>query len=98
MSEGLKKILRIISFIPLVVYPFILLANVMSLAAYKSGEESIFLLIVSKTFLILSTLYPITLVYSLRSKSKNDDFLALLPIIHIVICLFFMGLWMAIDN
>jgi hypothetical protein len=96
MSEVLKKILRIISFIPLVVYPFILLANVMSLAAYKSGKESIFLLIVSNAFLILSTLYPVTLAYSVLSKSKNEDLRILLPIIHIVVCLFFMALWMAI--
>jgi hypothetical protein len=47
---------------PLLVYPFVLLANVMSLAAEPTGNKKTFADIAFKGFLWSSTLYPVVFV------------------------------------
>lgn len=91
--EQVIFILKIITAIPLVFYPMVLMANVMSLAGHKSGKESTILKVTSYSFLISTTLYPLTFLYSLYYNTHNSYFIGILPIIHIVICIILMKLW-----
>jgi hypothetical protein len=87
------KIFKIISFIPLILYPLIFLANLMSLIGNRSGKESIYLLISTYAFLIFSTLYPLTLIYSLKYNKNKTYLIAVLPLIHIAISAILFLLW-----
>ena len=66
-NKNILKSLFIISFIPLAIYPFILLANIMSLGGQSSGNENLSQVIAAYSFLIFSTLYPVTFIYSLTN-------------------------------
>ncbi|MBI9100038.1 MAG: hypothetical protein JEY91_16270 [Spirochaetaceae bacterium] len=99
---SVEKTITIIIFIlfglPLIVYPFVFLANIMSLASYKTGNEPLFLKFISGLFLMSSTLYPLSyLIPLVKYLKKKNYFLILIPIIHlIIVILSFIG-WMKLD-
>ncbi len=90
--------------IPLIVYPFVLLANVMSLAGHQSAEPCPpALLVASQGFLWSSTLYPVVYVVCARTalamsrkmKTGLALLLALLPIVYLGIVAAFFAAWAA---
>jgi hypothetical protein len=91
-------VLFIISIIPFGIYPFLLLANVMSLAGHKSGNESFLEMLLPYSFLIFSTLYPLTFFYSWINWRKKKISISLLPIFHIIISLILFFLWLTFGN
>ncbi|WP_107039647.1 hypothetical protein [Brumimicrobium mesophilum] len=75
-----------ISAIPLLFYPFVLLANAMSLAGHKAPDSSFFDVFIPYFFIIATTVYPITIIVSLllfRYK-KNIKF-AFLPYVNLLL-------------
>ncbi|MCR8656703.1 hypothetical protein [Paenibacillus endoradicis] len=92
-------ILFIFEGIPLVIYPFILLANLMSLAAEGSWDGNLLLEFVVKTFMFVSTTYPVTYIVCLIFyKSENKIWKALVPLVHLILGILFLNLWMVIDK
>jgi hypothetical protein len=90
--------------LPLLIYPFILLANIMSLAATPSPKPvPILLWLFSKAFLWGSTLYPAVYVFCgilAIAKSQQRHYhwastVALLPLLYLVLVLAAMAGWMA---
>lgn len=61
--KSLYPLLLVLGALPLLCYPFVLLANLMTLAGHRSGHESLGLMVAVYAFLIGSTAYP--LVYFL---------------------------------
>jgi hypothetical protein len=53
--------------LPLVVYPFVLLANIMGIAAPRSGNESLVLVLISYAFYIATTVYPLVYLFCVAS-------------------------------
>lgn len=86
--------LKIVSIIPLIIYPFILFVNIMSLAGHRTGNETFSLILSSYAFLIFSLMYPLTLTYSLIFNRDKKIFIAFLPIIHLIISVLLYILWM----
>lgn len=78
-------ILFVISIIPLLFYPIILLANIMSLAGYRTGNEPFLAIFLTYFFLFFSSLYPLTFLYSLLMIKKKNLIISFLPIFHVVI-------------
>jgi len=102
VSNKIKTILSLIvlgiATLPLPLYPAVFLASLMSLAGHSSGTESSSLLVVSRSFLIMSLLYPIVYVASLiaylylRKKTAPSAFwISSVPLIYLstTIVLFF---------
>lgn len=87
------KILKIISFIPLIIYPFVLLANIMSFSGEQSGDKSLSKLVAMYAFVILSTLYPATVIFSLVANKSQKIIIALLPFLHLLIIALVLFLW-----
>ena len=95
-----------VSGLPLLIYPFILLANVMSFAGHKTGNEPAILVFVSSAFLWASTLYPIPYVFFfLRAKSeskkrngKKETVFALAPLVCLAILGMLMIAWMVVEE
>jgi hypothetical protein len=92
---------------PLLIYPIVLLANVMSLAAQPSSQPvPILLQLSSKAFLWSSTLYPIVYLYYARkaiANSKQGDSrtavtMSLLPLVYLILVLIFLCAWFATDS
>ena len=96
--QTIVTILKIASFFPLLIYPFIVLANLMSFVGHRSGNEPASLILYSFSFLIFSTLYPVTLIYSLKYNKKNTVIIALLPIIHVIISICLCCLWFSVES
>jgi len=91
-------IIYFISCIPLPIYPFILLANVMALGGNRSDDTPLHLLVVCYGFFIFSTLYPLTWLISIIFIKQKNIKIAMLPLIHALICLILFFLWMYFDN
>ncbi|WP_313374444.1 hypothetical protein [Chishuiella sp.] len=89
----LIKIITIVGFIPLVIYPFVLLANVMSFAGERSANTTMFNTIISYIFIILSTLYPISILISWKFNPSNKLLIALLPLFHLIMCGILFYIW-----
>lgn len=89
----LIKIITIVGFIPLVIYPFVLLANVMSFAGERSANTTMFNTIISYIFIILSTLYPISILISWKFNPSNKLIIALLPLFHLIMCGILFYIW-----
>ncbi len=91
--------LAVIEAVPLLVYPFIIIANIMSLAGHKTGDETMLLMVTMYSFLAVSTLYPITYIFatarnvSYWNAEKISIKLQLLPLLHLAIIIGLFILW-----
>jgi hypothetical protein len=95
--------LLLIAGIPLLIYPAVLLANVMSLAGHPSAKPiPPELWLTCQGFLWSSTFYPLVYVYCARqavARSKVDNFrgalnMSMLPLLYLcLVAAFFCG-WM----
>ena len=96
---GAKRIISIflfiISGIPLCIYPFVMIANLMQLAGEWTGNESISSIIVICLFILATSLYPVTYFLSIFFYRESDKklFSATIPLIHIfiVVVLFYIA-------
>ncbi len=91
-GSKITTVLFIIAAIPLLVYPAVLAASLMGLAANFTVEvveviENLFFTLILNLFYILTILYPITYIicgwFYLRKANKK---LVYVPFIHIFIC------------
>lgn len=98
VSKLTRRILFVLSIIPFGIYPFLLLVNMMSLAGHKTGNESFLDLFFPYSFLIFSTLYPFTFLYTWINRKKENLIIHLLPIIHIIISVILFFLWLKFEN
>lgn len=89
----INKIINIIFTLPLIIYPFVLLANVMSFAAENRATQPAALRYTSLGFLIVSTLYPVSVVISWLFIKQNKLSITLIPIIHLILCFVCYYLW-----
>ena len=94
-------ILTLVSLLPLLVYPFVLIANIMSFAAGDVQETPLLLTIASKGFLYASTFYPISvlvaLVFHFINKKGKLSYIPLLPYAHLMIIALLMVMWVAVS-
>lgn len=83
-----------ISAIPLLIYPFVLISNVMSLAGHHSSHTSFVDIFIAYFFIFITTVYPVTIIISfiLFWKKYNIKF-AYYPYIHLLLILLFYVLW-----
>ena len=105
MKNGVRFYL-ILAALPLLIYPFILMANIMSLAGYGSNDTPFLLNLFSKGFLLSSSAYPVVYVFSVimyfyakrRDNIKRVSIFAKLPLIYLFfVYLFLMG-WIHFDT
>lgn len=89
--------------LPLLVYPFIFLAGIMSLAGHRSGTEPPILVAVSMLALLSSILYPLVYVpclimvlARLRAGTKRILF-SLAPLVYLVLVAMLFLLWFSLQ-
>lgn len=90
----------IVGGILLLVYPFVLMANIMQLAGV-SNNESVFLKIIANLFIFLSSTYLITYIVSLVVyiiKRNKNNLISLIPLAQVVVSVILFFIWMVIDN
>ncbi|AIQ53434.1 hypothetical protein R70331_19105 [Paenibacillus sp. FSL R7-0331] len=99
----------VVGAIPLFIYPFVLLANIMSLAGSWTGEEESILKAIVLLFITLTSSYPLTyiiclvlyLIKRIKNKTKNGAVLVsklpLLPLIHLILVVLVGCLWALLD-
>jgi hypothetical protein len=84
---------------PLLIYPFVLLANVMTLAGYRTGEESILFVSTIVLFMIFTTSYPLTYIlcwifyFKKSSRGYNRTRVLVIPLLHITISIMVGYFW-----
>ena len=86
----ISTVFIVIGALPLIIYPFALIANIMQLASFGMlRERELYQLksILMFLFIILTTLYPLTFKYSFTkfSTAINKILISLLPIIHLAL-------------
>jgi hypothetical protein len=101
MKKLAVVILLVLGALPLIIYPFVLLANVMGFAAPRSGNESFSLVLISYLFYISTLVYPIVYlgcagfaIAWLRKKTSSALGCALGPIGYLFTLLALGGIWM----
>lgn len=88
-------ILFIISGIPLLAYPIVLIANIMQLAG-EDTDAGVFKSIIVYGFILASSTYVFTyiaslIVYILRKKGRRLT--VLLPYIHLIVVVALFAIW-----
>jgi len=102
MRLRLRTLLVVLGFIPLLIWPAVLGAGIMGLAAPRTGHEPKLMVILSTAFLVGSMAYP--LVYrpcalfseSMDQKSERLALaLSVAPLVYLfaMALLLFLGLW-----
>lgn len=99
-----KRTINTIGFIaggiPLLMYPFVLIANIMQLAGV-STNENVFIKIIISLFIFSSSTYLLTyivcLVVYIIKRNKNN-LISLIPLAQIVFTVILFFIWMVIDN
>jgi hypothetical protein len=91
-------ILFIVSALPLLIYPAVLMASVMSLAGNVSGEEPLYLVVIVYGFLVGSLLYPLVYIASLIAyfivkDVKRKALFVKIPFLYIGFCIVLLILW-----
>jgi len=90
--------------IPLVVYPFVALASIMSLAGQRSGTEPFWLTVAAAAAQLSSLLYPVAyltcLVMAIGRLRKDKPALALsvLPLIYLALVVGLFSLWIGLEG
>ena len=94
-SRTSNVILFIISGIPLLAYPIVLIANIMQLAGERTDEDALLSLIVYG-FILASSTYVITYVASLIAyivRKNRSKFVVLLPYFHLLAVVVLFVVW-----
>ena len=87
-------ILFIVAALPILIYPAVFIANVMSLAGHGSEEASFILQVSSKAFMYSSLVYPLVYLASLILYWKNKRQLYInLPYYLLIFILFSLMIW-----
>lgn len=86
--------------LPLVVYPFVLLANIMGIAAPRSGNESLVLVLISYAFYITTTVYPLVYLFCVagaivaaRKNSHAAVGFAFAPVGYLLLMVGLVAIW-----
>ncbi|RXT03945.1 hypothetical protein [Ammoniphilus sp. CFH 90114] len=95
-----SNLLFLLGAIPLLFTPFILMANIMSIAGERTGEEGALLLFVVYSFIVVSSTYFLTylgcLIYRFTRKGKEKPMLlAVIPLVHLGLAVILFNLWLA---
>ena len=89
---SLRKLLIVLGFLPLLIYPCVLLADIMSLAAPRTGNEPQLRIILLNAFLIGTLAYPVVYCFcawiseTLNEKSKSErlaEALSFVPLVYL---------------
>lgn len=99
VNKPLKRVVNTLAFViaglPLIAYPLVFMANVMSLAGHSTGNESFWLVLVSNCFLIGTTVYPLvfglSLIFFFTFKMKLT--ISLIPLGYLVLLFLLFQLW-----
>ena len=91
-------ILFIVSALPLLIYPAVLMASVMSLAGGVSGEEPAYLVAIVYGFLIGSLLYPLVYIgsliaYFIVKDIERKALFVKIPFLYLAFCIILLILW-----
>lgn len=86
-KKTLGHVLLTFGKLPFLIYPFVLLANVMQIAGWEYNEVSVITKICTYVFLFFSSSYPLTYIicYWFFNKSKEKIMIPLMPFVHIFI-------------
>jgi hypothetical protein len=90
--------------IPLLAYPFVALASIMSLAAERTGKEPLTLTLVATAAQLSSLLYPLAylccLVLAIRRLRNNEPAarISVTPLISLGFIIALFTLWRAMDT
>lgn len=98
-KKTINIILFIVGGITLIIYPFVLLANIMQLAA-GSSNESTFMRIIVNLFIFSSSTYLFTYIVCLITyliKKNKNNLISIIPIIQIVVTVILFYTWMYME-
>ena len=88
-NDYIERLILVLEGLPLIIYPFVLLANVMQLASLGSGNLNAISIAFMILFLVLSTAYPITYFlcfwFVFKRESKFKLWISLIPGFHILL-------------
>lgn len=59
--------------IPLLIYPFVLIANIMAFAGVDAGDVPLFTRVSAFSFLWATTLYPVVIGFLLYRRRRTDS-------------------------
>ncbi|SMG16956.1 hypothetical protein SAMN03080602_00932 [Arenibacter troitsensis] len=82
--------------LPLLIYPFVLLANIMSAVAEPSNTSD-FKKIIVQGFLLTSSLYPVSYFLSLLPFIRKRKYGFVISLIHLFLILVLFTLWNYLD-
>lgn len=98
MNRRLSLILLILSTLVLFLYPFLLIANIMGIAAGFNLSEASLLNITALLFMYFSSAYPLALsigwIKWAIDKKKEKTYAALIPLGHLVLSILLLLFWM----
>ncbi len=94
----LSSFLFVVGAIPLLFTPIVLMANIMSLAGERTGNEGFFTLFVVYSFIAVSSTYFLTylgcLIYRFTRKGKEKPvLLSVIPLFHLALAVVLFSLW-----
>lgn len=93
----------ILGALPLLIYPFVALASIMSLAAQTTGSEPMPLLLVARGFQITSLLYPaiyfsaLIAALVLRKKKEPASRIASIPLWYLAFVVLLFAGWIGLE-
>jgi len=87
--DALAKVLIVLERLPLIIFPLVLMANVMQLAAYPYWDGTYLSRLIMALFLILTSFYPICyfvcLLLVFRKKGKHKLWISIIPAVHLLL-------------
>ena len=103
--KNTSRALFLVTGLPLIIYPFVLLAGIMSLAGERSPNEPALLVFVAFSFLLSSIAYPGVYIPCLiaartaakRNNRKNEMTMAYVPLAYLVGVTALMLLWLSVE-
>ncbi len=94
MKKAMNIFLFVLGGIPLIAYPFVMIANLMQIAGDYS-DQSLWSIVWIIIFIAITTSYPITYILCLIfyfSKKRKKIYFPVLPLLQIIVAVFLFNI------
>lgn len=89
----IARIILLLAAMPLLIYPGILIAGIMGLAAQPSTDADILTVTVAKAFMWASLLYPVGYAVGVLVSLKYRLIGTVISVVHLLVCLALLATW-----
>ena len=92
------RLILFVAALPLLLYPGVLMAGIMGLAAEPSPQANPVAVCVAKAFLWSTLLYPVGYIAAVAISNRSERAGAAIAVLHLTTCVALFAVWLLLEG